>query len=653
MMGKKHKKHRSDKPAQDGECAERPLKLVLKVAGNEVSTGRASIKPVLNNQVESDKHKDKKKKKKKKDGKDKETSPGSPVDDQKKKKMPKKRKANDSLDLDCDERSRTPARSDVSQDKPLTPSQAKMDDKNQTPLQEALNQLIRQLQRKDPNAFFSFPVTDLIAPGYTLVIKRPMDFSTMKEKVKREYYNTLDELKLDFKTMCENATVYNKPETIYHKAAKKLLHSGMKILSPERLQSLKQSIEFMANLKTGRGGEDGDDGSLSEHRLGLSPMYISDNSQSPRAAHRDTPSKDSKDDAQRSAVKAVKDLKEIKKLIEESGGKLSNRSLQCEMEFERRKTDGSTTLGILNPADLQAGDPGYCPVKLGMMGGRLQTGVNILQGFKEDKRNRVTPVLYMNYGPYTSYAPSYDSTFANVSKEESDLIYCCYGDESSLQSSESISDFLAKSEEHMNRLADNVLDALTNGEHSRNLKTEANGQDGEEVTEKPDSADDEVVRPEVNTANNVTVLSSVVSVGLGLDLPADSFDSEEAEKFQKKLDETTQLLWDLQEAQRERLSTKQPPNIICLIAPTTKELQLAEKVTENLAQLTGQVTPADVSCLYGIRKAMGISLPAEQAEDALIHLTAVGADQMDVVCTDADDVPAIMASSDDVPAIAV
>lgn len=93
-----------------------------------------------------------------------------------------------------------------------------------------------------------------------------MDFSTMKEKVKKEYYQTLDELKVsslrsfffslnhircnmtltaiswphngrfgeqtDFKIMCENAMIYNKPDTIYYKAAKKLLHSGMKILNP-------------------------------------------------------------------------------------------------------------------------------------------------------------------------------------------------------------------------------------------------------------------------------------------------------------------------------------------------------------------------------------------------------------------------------------
>lgn len=112
-----------------------------------------------------------------------------------------------------------------------------------------------------------------------------------------------------------------------------------------------------------------------------------------------------------------------------------------------------------------AADVGYCPVKLGMMSNRLQSGVNSLQGFREDKRNRITqgtvlmflhqqhqnsPLLrsyneptptlsavsYINYGPFTSYAPTYDSSFANISKEDSDLIYSSYGDESSLQGSE-------------------------------------------------------------------------------------------------------------------------------------------------------------------------------------------------------------------------
>lgn len=40
---------------------------------------------------------------------------------------------------------------------------------------------------------------------------------------------------------------------------------------------------------------------------------------------------------------------------------------------------------------------------------------------------------YISYGPFTSYAPTYDSSFANISKDDSDLIYSFYGEESSLQ----------------------------------------------------------------------------------------------------------------------------------------------------------------------------------------------------------------------------
>ncbi|KAK2853539.1 hypothetical protein Q5P01_006200 [Channa striata] len=588
-MGKKHKKHKSEKH----EYGERPLKLVLKVSGNEVTTGSSSLDTFYDEQsVDYDKPKDKKKKKKK----DKERSLGSPEDDRGKKKMTKKKKGNDAEGDDDREQSRTPIRSELD----------KLEEKEQTPLQEALNQLIRQLQRKDPSAFFSFPVTDLIAPGYSAIIKKPMDFSTMKDKVKKECYQSLDELKMDFRIMCENAMIYNKPETIYHKAARKLLHSGMKILSQERLESLKQSIEFMSDLdpsaqQLGKSEEQGCT-TPEQNRDGPSTTDTSKRSQTPSTPRQD---KDSKDEA----AKAEKELEEIRKVIEDSGGKLSNRVLQCDLEFSRRKTDGSTTLAILNAADLSAGDAGYCPVKLGMMSNRLQSGVNTLQGFREDKRNRMTPVSYVNYGPFSSYAPTYDSSFANISKEDSDLIYSFYGEESSLQGSESLSDFLAKSDEYVYKLADNLLDAVTNGEHSKTLKEPGPQVEGPAKTQE-DKDDMEVTEPEASSCSGLDFLCTAEEL------------SGEALHFQQKLDETTKLLHDLQEAQRERLSAKQPPNMICLLAPTTKELELAEKVTGNLAKLTGQVAPCDVSSIYGIRKAMGVAVPPE-ATGPFTDLTTV------------------------------
>ncbi|XP_063335193.1 bromodomain-containing protein 7 isoform X1 [Pelmatolapia mariae] len=608
-MGKKHKKHKSEKHGYE-EYGDRPLKLVLKVSGNEVTAGSSSLDTFYDEQpADFDKPKDKKKKKKK----DKEKSFGSPEEEKGKKKVTKKKKGQDADGDDDREQSRTPIRSEID----------KQEEKEQTPLQEALNQLIRQLQRKDPNAFFSFPVTDLIAPGYSAVIKRPMDFSTMKDKVKKECYQSLDELKVDFRIMCENAMIYNKPETIYHKAARKLLHSGMKILSQERLDSLKQSIDFMAGLdpsaKQPLKSEEQTSTFLDQNKEGPATTDSSERSQTPSTPRQD---KDSKDEA----AKAEKELEEIRKVIEESGGKLSNRVLQSDLEFARRKSDGSTTLAILNPADPSAGDVGYCPVKLGMMSNRLQSGVNTLQGFREDKRNRITPVSYMSYGPFTSYAPTYDSSFANISKEDSDLIYSFYGDESSLQGSDSLSEFLAKSEEYVYKLADNLLDAVTNGEHSRILKdTEQQVEQLSNIQEDKDTV--EVADPQ--TSDRLDFLRSAAGLQMTEEL------SEEALNIQQKLDETTKLLRNLQEVQRERLSAKQPPNMICLLAPTAKELELAEKVTSNLAELTSQVAPCDVSSIYGIRKAMGIAAPPDPPE-LFIDLTTVQdtAEAMETCCPD-------------------
>ncbi|XP_004539752.3 bromodomain-containing protein 7 [Maylandia zebra] len=608
-MGKKHKKHKSEKHGYE-EYGDRPLKLVLKVSGNEVTAGSSSLDTFYDEQpADFDKPKDKKKKKKK----DKEKSFGSPEEEKGKKKVTKKKKGQEADGDDDREQSRTPIRSEID----------KQEEKEQTPLQEALNQLIRQLQRKDPNAFFSFPVTDLIAPGYSAVIKRPMDFSTMKDKVKKECYQSLDELKVDFRIMCENAMIYNKPETIYHKAARKLLHSGMKILSQERLDSLKQSIDFMAGLdpsaKQPLKSEEQTSTFLDQNKEGPATTDSSERSQTPSTPRQD---KDSKDEA----AKAEKELQEIRKVIEKSGGKLSNRVLQSDLEFARRKSDGSTTLAILNPADPSAGDVGYCPVKLGMMSNRLQSGVNTLQGFREDKRNRITPVSYMNYGPFTSYAPTYDSSFANISKEDSDLIYSLYGDESSLQGSDSLSEFLAKSEEYVYKLADNLLDAVTNGEHSRILKdTEQQVEQLSNTQEDKDTV--EVADPQ--TCDRLDFLRSAAGLQMTEEL------SEEALNIQQKLDETTKLLRNLQEVQRERLSARQPPNMICLLAPTAKELELAEKVTSNLAELTSQVAPCDVSSIYGIRKAMGIAAPPDPPE-LFIDLTTVQdtAEAMETSCPD-------------------
>lgn len=60
-------------------------------------------------------------------------------------------------------------------------------------LQKLLELLLPNLERKDPRQFFAWPVTDSIAPGYSSIIVKPMDFSTMKQKIEENQYTTLQE----------------------------------------------------------------------------------------------------------------------------------------------------------------------------------------------------------------------------------------------------------------------------------------------------------------------------------------------------------------------------------------------------------------------------------------------------------------------------
>ncbi|XP_053770843.1 bromodomain-containing protein 7 [Desmodus rotundus] len=633
-MGKKHKKHKSDRHLYE-EYVEKPLKLVLKVGGNEVtelSTGSSGQDSSLfEDKNDHDKHKDRKRKKRKKGEKQ---VPGEEKG-RKRRRVKEDRKKRDrdrgESEAEKDLQGQAPAGLDLPPEKPLASSLAKQEEVEQTPLQEALNQLMRQLQRKDPSAFFSFPVTDFIAPGYSMIIKHPMDFSTMKEKIKNNDYQSIEELKDHFKLMCTNAMVYNKPETIYYKAAKKLLHSGMKILSQERIQSLKQSIEFMADLQKSRKQKDGGDTSQSGEDSGCWPAEREDTGEMDAQAFK-SPSKESKKkdrDVLEERVRSQnleREQEQIDRIVRESGGKLTRRLVNSQCGFERRKPDGTTTLGLLHPVDPVVGEPGYCPVRLGMTTGRLQSGVNTLQGFKEDKRNRVTPVLYLNYGPYSSYAPHYDSTFANISKDDSDLIYSTYGeDDSDVSSDFSVHEFLATCQDYPYVMADSLLDVLTKGGHSRALQElETASPEDDSQTRTPDTAKETEVaevepagRLDAGCQDRLAALEAVASFGA----PAEVFDSEEAEVFQRKLDETTRLLRELQEAQNERLSTRPPPNTICLLGPSYREMHLAEQVTSNLKELARQVTPGDVVSTYGVRKAMGVSVPCPAVGGSLVDLT--------------------------------
>lgn len=115
--------------------------------------------------------------------------------------------------------------------------------------------------------------------------------------------------------------------------------------------------------------------------------------------------------------------------------------MEPQMGFLRQRKDGSTTLNILVAGSGVIAGTQERPVSLRMLTGKLAEGSGQIQGFREDRRNMVKPVKPLYYGAFGSYAPSYDSTFANLSKEETDLVFQTYGSDTAVQYAESILDF--------------------------------------------------------------------------------------------------------------------------------------------------------------------------------------------------------------------
>ncbi|SPO25215.1 uncharacterized protein UTRI_02674_B [Ustilago trichophora] len=116
-------------------------------------------------------------------------------------------------------------------------------------LYEALPKLIENLQRRDSYKFFCEPVNPDDVPGYTDVIKSPMDFGTMQRKVDDRLYSHMEEFKADFQLVISNAQTFNPEGTLYYNEAKRIGVWGSRAI--ER--------EGMAVNDNGRAGVKGDE----------------------------------------------------------------------------------------------------------------------------------------------------------------------------------------------------------------------------------------------------------------------------------------------------------------------------------------------------------------------------------------------------------
>ncbi|KAL5021875.1 hypothetical protein ScPMuIL_001030 [Solemya velum] len=628
-MGKKHKKHhKSEKKSHDDEEYERsskePLKLVLKVTNPDAD------EVYSHGSHEERRHKHKKKKKKKSSEKEKHKHHSED-------KSPKQAHIEKDEDMSTAPEEDEPAAKRLAVD-----SEMEHDKVEDTEVKEANPLLMRQadeptilkgclkyiqsiLQRKDINGFFAYPVNDVIAPGYSSIIQHPVDFSTMLTKIEAEEYHSVMDYKKDFELMCNNAMTYNRPDTIYYKEAKKLLYIGRKQMSKEKLMIMKRNLGFMGSITS---DELGFDEPESEVSVVTNAIIEKEKEQK----------KKSKAKSNLSKFEAIPDnmtpeeiLTQAQAAAKEAAESLTLRKPKADYGFLRRREDGSSSLTIINPENNGIVSDKERIVDIATVVGKLNAGTWSISGFKEDKRNKVSPVNYLGYGPFSSYAPQYDSSFANITKDESDLLLSTYGNETGVQYAKSVKSYVENSGDYVNRMVDRMLDILTKGEHSKTQciiderrREEEQKLLAEEVKENLDAE----IRPvhEFKTEGNISKscrgdfdLGALRSLGdLGVDVSfLDQYEKDPPkDKVQEKLDHTASLIQDLQQTQSERLCARPPLYLCDLPGPSEKEMQLAQRVTEELKDLAKEVAPSDITSLKGIREAMGISLEPTETDSS-------------------------------------
>ncbi|XP_028986041.1 bromodomain-containing protein 9 [Betta splendens] len=515
-MGKKHKKHKPEwRTVDDYEdtSLEKPLKLVLKVGGSEVTelsgSGHDSSYYDDRSDHERERHKEKKKKKKKKSEKDKDKY----VDDEeRRRRKEEKRKKREreqieseaavaaagpvepftlsktiTISLEPEEKKKKKERFDIESeveefhpsvkvevehqgDRPVRACRTQQENES-TPRQQLLEHFLRQLQRKDPHGFFAFPVTDAIAPGYSMIIKHPMDFSTMKDKIRNNEYSTVTEFKADFKLMCDNAMVYNRPETVYYKAAKKLLHTGFKMMSKERLLALKRSMSFMQDMDfTQQAAILGDEDLTAD----LPPPEIIPMPVESAKKSRKQPVKDMKEvisylyEPEGNACSLTDSTAEehVLALVEHSADEARDRINRympnSKIGYLHKESENSLLYTVVNQLDPDAEEEETHKVDLSSLSNKLLPGLTTL-GFKDDRRHKVTFLS----SAYNIQSLQKNSVFPDLLPDEVDTLYSAYGDDTGVQCALSIQEFVKGCGSTTKLWVDGLLDKMTAGDHTK------------------------------------------------------------------------------------------------------------------------------------------------------------------------------------------
>lgn len=432
-----------------------------------------------------------------------------------------------------------------------------------SPLQLMADHLLRKIMLKDPEEYFAFPVTSSMASDYHNIISHPMDFSKMRQKIEDDAYQTITEMKTDAELIVSNALTYNNPNTVYHLAATRLSAVVKYYFSEQYLRYIFHTLPFANQIPL--------------EKAGLVPLAVTTVKQ---------------EDRRRQAL--IDDMTGEDCLIAadpETRSRLSVRLPNAKLAFLDNK-DGATVLNVIGEGEKKG-------LRLGDIIGPLEEGTPGMLSLGDHRLSGQSMITYLNYGPFASFAPQYDSTWATLTKEDSDLLLRTYGDRNTVADVMSLREIVSDAGAHFIKVVDDLLDTLTDGEHSRAM---AELKDRNEVdTKVKDVEDIGELLDEVESLENLGVDVSFVqeirenfAIGKPIDL-------------QSQLDMSGRAVLDLARLQHKRLSQPPPITLTNVPTPSVVETQLAGNIQRQLTtQVATHAPPGEIVSAPAIHNAIGI-----------------------------------------------
>ncbi|XP_036267117.1 bromodomain-containing protein 9 isoform X5 [Pipistrellus kuhlii] len=504
-MGKKHKKHKTEWRSSYEEYAdkplEKPLKLVLKVGGSEVTelsgSGHDSSYYDDRSDHERERHKEKKKKKKKKSEKEKYLDD----EERRKRKEEKKRK----------------------REKEHCDTEGEADD---------------------------------FDPGKKVEVEPPPDRPVRACRTQP-----------DFKLMCDNAMTYNRPDTVYYKLAKKILHAGFKMMSKERLLALKRSMSFMQDMDFSQQAAllGNEDTAVEEPVPEVVPVQVETAKKSKRPS-REVISCMFEPEGNACSLTDSTAEEHVLALVEHAADEARDRINRLlpggKMGYLKKSGDGSLLYSVVNTAEPDADEEETHPVDLSSLSSKLLPGFSFTTlGFKDERRSKVTFLSSAS----TALSMHNNSVFGDLKSDEMELLYSAYGDETGVQCALSLQEFVKDAGSYSKRMVDDLLDQITGGDHSRMLfqlrqrrnvamKPSDEVKAGDSPGDGGSVLDFMSVKSYSDVSLDISMLSSLGKVKKELD----------HEDSHLNLDETTKLLQDLHEAQAERGGSRPSSNLSSL-----------------------------------------------------------------------------------------